>query len=248
MKVRSYQGGSDIRLLQDFNAAAIAVTGGCGYLHPGDIPLRLFNGNKFYDPSEVLTIWEDSAGVAAWLMVQPGHKSFDAQVRPDLRESGLERDILLSAEEWTGDSMRRHQIESEALIADAFQADTIRANLLIELGWELDSQANYILNRARLVDIPEPRLPAGCRIRSAKGVEEAGALAGVHAASFGSAWTPELYRRVMESPGYAARPASRSHAAAKLASTRSPAGPLRSGWNCTPTAVPRRATAVNGLP
>ena len=27
-------------------------------------------------------------------------------------------------------------------------------------------------------------------------------MAGVHAASFGSEWTPELYRQVMESPGY----------------------------------------------
>ena len=54
--------------LQDFNAAAIAATDHCGYLHPGDIPHHLFNGNQKYDPAEVMTIWEDDQGVAAWLL------------------------------------------------------------------------------------------------------------------------------------------------------------------------------------
>jgi len=48
-------GDSDVALLQAFNATAIAETAGCGYVHPGDIPHRLFNGNKLFDPSEVLT-------------------------------------------------------------------------------------------------------------------------------------------------------------------------------------------------
>jgi ribosomal protein S18 acetylase RimI-like enzyme len=48
-----------------------------------------------------------------------------------------------------------------------------------------------------------PALPEGYSFRSARGVEDAAALAEVHKASFGVAWTPELYRQVMESPGYA---------------------------------------------
>ena len=82
---RTYSGEADLKLLQDFNAAAIAVTDHCGYLHPGDIPHHLYNGNRYYDPTEVMTIWEDDQGVAAWLLVGPGHKTYTAQVRPDLR-------------------------------------------------------------------------------------------------------------------------------------------------------------------
>jgi hypothetical protein len=73
------------KLLQDFNAAAIALTDHCGYLHPGDIPHHLSSGNRYYDPAEVMTIWDDDQGVAAWLLVGPRHKSYDAQVCPDLR-------------------------------------------------------------------------------------------------------------------------------------------------------------------
>lgn len=75
---RTYTGVADLKRLQDFNAAAIAITNHCGYLHPGDIPHHIYSGNKFYDPTEILSIWEDHQGVAAWLLVDPSHKSFDA--------------------------------------------------------------------------------------------------------------------------------------------------------------------------
>lgn len=59
----------DVALLQAFTGAAIAETGGCGHVHPGDIPHRLFNGNKAYRPEQVLSIWEDNGGVAGWALV-----------------------------------------------------------------------------------------------------------------------------------------------------------------------------------
>ena len=65
MKRRTYNGEADLKLLQDFNSAAIATTDHCGYLHPGDIPHHIYNGNKYYDPVELMTIWEDDYGVAA---------------------------------------------------------------------------------------------------------------------------------------------------------------------------------------
>lgn len=43
----------------------------------------------------------------------------------------------------------------------------------------------------------------GFSFRSARGMEEAAALTAVHNGAFGSIWTPELYRYVMQSPGYA---------------------------------------------
>lgn len=108
MKSRCYQRDSDVELLQVFNATAIATTDHCGYLHPGDIPHHLFSGNRYYDPAEVMTIWQDDQGVAAWLQVGPRHKSYDAQVCPDLRGNDLEREVLEYAEDRIVELMRQH--------------------------------------------------------------------------------------------------------------------------------------------
>jgi ribosomal protein S18 acetylase RimI-like enzyme len=204
MNRRHYQGDSDIVLLQAFNATAIAQSAGCGYVHPGDIPHRLFNGNKLFDPGEVLTIWEDEDGVAAYALVGLRHRGFDAQVRSDLRGLRFERQVLEYAEKRTLVLMRRHSIEGDRILSDAHRCDTTRVELLTELGWERVSEPPWVVNRAPLVDLPEPVLPEGYSIRAVRGLDEAAAVAEVHAASFDSTWTPELYRKVMQSPGYAA--------------------------------------------
>jgi mycothiol synthase len=203
MKRRTYTGEADLKLLQDFNAAAIAATDHCGYLHPGDIPHHIYNGNKYYDPAELMTIWEDDRGVAAWLLVGPRHKSYDAQVRPDQRGGDLEREVLEYADERTVELMHRYGITDDRIYGDAFRGDTARDELLTALGWEPDNELPYVLNRTRINSIDVPALPEGYSFRSVRGVEDAAALAEVHDAAFGVGWTPELYRQVIESPGYA---------------------------------------------
>ena len=203
MKKRSYVGEADLKLLQDFNAKAIAETDHCGYLHPGDIPHHIYNGNKYYDPAEVLTIWEDDRGLAAWLLVNVRFKGFDAQVRPDLRGGDLEREMLELAYERTSELVRQYGIECEYIHADAFRGDTARIRLLDELGWKLEDELPYVLNRTKISPVSVRDLPEGFSYRSAKGIEDAVALAEVHNAAFTPTnWTPELYRKVMESPGY----------------------------------------------
>lgn len=204
MKRRRYHGDSDVELLQAFNATAIAQSAGCGYVHPGDIPHRLFNGNKLFDPGEVLTIWEDEVGVAAWVLVGPRHQGFDAQVRSDLRGTQFERPVLDYAENRTLVLMRRHGIEGDRIFSEAHRCDTTRIELLTELGWVPDGKLPWVVNRAPLVELAEPVLPDGYLIRAVRGLDEAAAVSEVHAASFGSTWTPEMYRKVMQSPGYAA--------------------------------------------
>lgn len=204
MKRRSYQRESDLELLQSFNAKAIAETDCCGYLHPGDIPHHIYNGNRLYDPGEVMTIWEDDEGVAAWVLAQPRHKGYDAQVRPDLRRAEFEREILQYAQERTIALMRRHEIEGDRINDWAFRADTIRVDILAELGWVRDEEPPWSLNRITLADAGEPMIPDGYTIRAARGLDDAAQLADVHVASFGSKWTPDTYRTLMQTPGYAA--------------------------------------------
>ena len=203
MNMRRYQGETDVALLQTFNAEAIAKTDGCGYMHPGDIAHRLFNGNKLFDPADVLSIWEEGGSVIAWALASPRHAGYDAQVRPDRRDPGFERTVLEYAESETLRLMRRDGIEHSRLEGESFRRDTLRAGLLRDLGWSSDGEPPFVLNTATLVDLPEPQVPDGYTIRVVRGVEEAAALGEVHAASFGSTWTPETYRAVMQSPGYA---------------------------------------------
>ncbi len=200
---RTYTGAADLQLLQEFNAGSIAGTDHCGYLHPGDIPHHIYNGNKHYDPTEITTIWEDDQGIAAWLLLDLGHKSFDAQVRPDLRGNEFEQEVLKVAEDQTVELMRWYGIGGDCLYADAFQGDTARIELLLGLGWEADNEVPYVLNRTEIYSLSVPALPDGYSFQSASGIEDAAALAAVHNAAFaGANWTPELYRKVMKSPGY----------------------------------------------
>jgi len=203
MNRRSYKGASDLKLVQDFSAAAIAETDGCGYIHPGNIPHRLFNGNRYFDPAKVMTIWEDDAGVAAWLLVGPRHKSYDAQVRPDLRSNGFEKKVLEYADERTVELMQRHNIKGDRFYGDAYRCDTVRSNLLIDLGWELKERSFFIQNRIKLANLSRPVLPEGYTIRAARGIKDAAALAELKVAAFGSEWTADMVRYVIESPGYA---------------------------------------------
>jgi ribosomal protein S18 acetylase RimI-like enzyme len=201
---RGYEGANDLALLQAFNGAAIAETRGCGFIHPGDIAHRLFNGNKFFNPSELVTIWEDALGVAAWVLSSPRDAWFDAQVRPDRRTPDFELQILRHAENETVDLLHRHGIEKTAVEVEVYRCDELRSALLKELGWTRTDEEPYVLNRMRLDPIPDPQLPDGYSVRTVRGVEEAGPVSEVHASAFGSTWTPDLYRTVMEAPGYAA--------------------------------------------
>jgi ribosomal protein S18 acetylase RimI-like enzyme len=203
MQRRSYRGASDVERLQAFTAAAFAETDGCGFLHPGDLPHRLFSGNKLFEPAEVLTIWERGGEVAAWVLASPRHRGYDAQVRPDLRSPSFEREILEYAEAETLRLMAHHGYEGD-LAGWVYRGDTVREEVLSELGWAVSGDPPEVLNRRTLEGVEEAVVPDGYLIRAVQGLEDAGALAEVHAAAFGSTWTPESYGELMQTPGYAA--------------------------------------------
>jgi GNAT superfamily N-acetyltransferase len=124
-------------------------------------------------------------------------------MRPDLRGNDFEREVLEYAHDRVVDLMQQHDIASDCIYADAFRGDTARIEVLTALGWEPDNGLPYVLNRTEITSIAVPALPDGFTFQSAKGIDDAAALAEVHNAAFGPIWTPELYRKVMESPGYA---------------------------------------------
>lgn len=190
---RPYRDADDITRLQQYNAVQTARDA-CGWLHPGDIPHRLFNGGRRHNPADLMRLWEDDAGnIDGWAMLGPPNK-FDIQSHDPA--------VITEALMWVEVSLQSDKIEVE----EVWEGDAFRESIYRQHGFTPDlERLPYAVTFRSLDDLPPvPALPAGFSIRTAAGVHEAGALAAVHAASFGSKWTVEQYVYVMESPGYAA--------------------------------------------
>lgn len=207
MKRRAYREDADIARLQDFTARQIRDFGRVGSVHPGDIPHRIFNGLRREDPRELVYIWEsDSGEIIAWTLIDPRGAGIDPQVWWGMRSEApeFEAEVITWSEEILVEKLRERRSQATYIETDAFEEDTARTEMLRSLGWEAQDTEEIMLTRRSLGDLVPPQLPEGYRIRSVRGVDEAAAVAAVHSAGFGSKWTPELYRRVMESPGYSA--------------------------------------------
>lgn len=203
MMRRTYAGPEDIARLQSFTAQVIARGGRGGMMHPGDVVHRIFNGLRRDDPAALVHIWEEAGEVVGWVLLDPRGGGIDPQLDPALRTSypGWERAVHIWAEEVTVELIDREGYQHDRIETEAFVGDEERGEVLRRLGWVETGEALVFAAR-RLDDVPLAELPAGYRIRTARGAAEAAAIAELHAAGFGSSWTPELYRRVMESPGY----------------------------------------------
>jgi ribosomal protein S18 acetylase RimI-like enzyme len=192
MHPRQYNGADDLYRLQRFNAEQIARDV-CDWLQPGDIPHRLYSGLRRYNPSDHLRLWEDETGaVIGWVLTQPPN-TFSIQAARE--------DVITAALAWVEATLTAETIET-----DLSSGDDPRRAVLMRLGMvEAEGVAPYHLTRRSLLEpLPPAALPEGFSVRAAAGVHEADKLAEVHAASFGSDWTAEMYARLMQSPGYAA--------------------------------------------
>ena len=205
MKRRSLSGEADAYKLQEFTASAIGDQGRVGLMHPGDVVHRIYNGLRREDPGELIRIWEDEAGlILGWTLLDPRGAGFDPQISAAARSGfpDLEREINVWSEQRLRELMDARGSEAIRLETDAFADDQQRAALLEELGWAATDDELMWLSRRPLDHVEPPVLPEGYIVRTVRGVDEAAIVADVHAAGFGSSWTPELYRRVMTSPGY----------------------------------------------
>lgn len=205
MKRRAYTGPEDVVRLQRFTAEAIREFGRTGMLHPGDVPHHVFNGLRRDDPHELVHIWEDGDGkIVAWTLLDPRRAGCDPQVSPAARNTApdLEREVFEWSERELRKLMTARGSESPFIETDAYANDRERIGVLESTGWEAQDIEVLMLTRRPLDEIDDPELPAGFSIRTVRGVEEAGPVSELHGAGFGSSWTPELYCRVMESPGY----------------------------------------------
>lgn len=190
---RPYQDADDLIRLQRFNAEQFALGAG-GWLHPGDIPHRLFNTGRGYAADDLLRLWEDDAGeIVGWAIAIPRTGGFDVQSH--------RANVVHEALTWVETTLPNAQIETELPEGDSFWTAIFR-----ERGFAPDPKAlPYCVTACLLDDVPPvPTLPPGFSIRAAAGVHEAAALVAVHASAFNSKGTVEQYAHIMQSPGYAA--------------------------------------------
>lgn len=205
MKRRAFCGSVDAERLQAFAARCIKENGGVGMLHPGDVVHHIYNGLRRDDPAELVHLWEDESGeIRAWTLLDPRRAGHDPQIDISMRR--LDPEFETEVNTWSEEAllvlMNQHGTEATFIETDADEADVARISVLESLGWKAQDIEFLILTSRRLTELKPVELPDGFSVRTVRGVEEAGAVSELHAAGFGSSWTPELYARVMTSPGY----------------------------------------------
>jgi len=207
MKRRPFRRDDDTYLLQEFTATAIRDQGRVGLMHPGDVAHRLYNGLRGKDLTKLVHVWEDGDGtVLGWTLLDPRGAGFDPQISNEARRRfpDLEKEINAWSEQTLLSLLRLRGSDATHMETDAAVGDIPRLRVLAELGWSPQDDEVMWLSRRSLAHIERPVLPDGYAVRSVRGIEEAGRVAEVHAAGFGSSWTPGLYERLMTSPGYSA--------------------------------------------
>lgn len=200
---RSYGGADDLARMQDAVSRWYAELGDLIYPHPGDLPHRIYNGNRGrYPLDQIVRLWEREGDIVGMGLAYPNHTAFDAWLAPAQRGTNLEREIVKWCDVNTLRWMKSIGKEGDPIMGEVIAGDETRRATLQEIGY---TNEGHIMNMTQrtLDNIPQPQVPDGFTIRAAGGIHEADKLATVHSASFGSEWTPELYREaVMNKPGY----------------------------------------------
>ncbi len=201
---RMLQTDNDIIAMQRAIQQWIAEAGDRGYVHPGDIPHRIFNGLRRFDPKTLLQLWEDNNGLQGWGLVYPNWQVIEVFVAPEHRGKPLESMIFDWAETRLIEWMDKNNVEKRHIAIDVWSGDKYREALSAERDYTFKKDFLSITQRTLedVSDLPSVDLPVGFSIRHAEGLHEAQLLADVHSGSFDSEWTLDQYQRVMQSPGY----------------------------------------------
>lgn len=200
---RPYHDTHDLHKIQAATANWIASVGFCGYLHVGDLVLRLFNGMRRYDPREIVRLWEDTDGsLLGWGMIYPRWNSYDALLHPAHRGDDLEVQLLAWCEQTAFTWMRREGRFESPISLDVFVEDINRIMVLEQWGYRRGEQHHVIGLRSLDESIPDVSLPQGFTVRPIEGLHEVDKLIEAQNASFGWNWTLEDFLQVMQSPAY----------------------------------------------
>lgn len=190
---------TDLQAVQAALSTWIQMAGGEHYCHVGDVPHRIYNGQRgrYHAPS-LMSIWKDDGEIIAFSLHEARHKMWEAFLHPNCRGDDIEREVLQSAETAT---LALMPDDADAIKTGYFETDTARKNLLTAMGYEIGEVDLHYTQRPLSDGLPMKPLVDGFRFQEAT-LDAVRQLGDVHEGAFGTAWTNEEYRYVMTSPGY----------------------------------------------
>ena len=198
---RPYKNAEDLPRMQALTQQLNGLNDGVGLLHVGDIPHRIFNAGRWYQPQEIVYLWEENDQLVAWIIIFPRTGGFDVAIHPDYWER-LQGGFLAQSEQYQRQLEQKLSLEARSFGTDVLEMDVARIAWLEGCGYVRAAHVYTLNTRSLSGSMMMPELPEGYAIRCVTGDHEAGKLVEVHSGAFGSEWTEDLYRQVMHSPGY----------------------------------------------
>lgn len=183
---RRFVGRRDLAGLQALAARRTEALGIGASLHPGDVPHRIWNGNRRSRPEDVVAQWFEHDRLIGFALIWPKDQSFDFVVEPDVDAVTLAT-LLDAAIEIVRDEAR--------VEIDVSGDDPPLVALLEDRGFTRTG-IPYALTAQEIGDI-DPVDGGNLRLRTVT-LEDAARLAEVHASAFGSSWSESTYREHME--------------------------------------------------
>jgi mycothiol synthase len=191
--------------IMKFIGEGAAAADFCDWWHTGDMRHLFSNGLRGSSAEEtVFTVKNEDEELISILVTQfykPDMRALEVMIKPSLDQPTLRKELTLWAEGQLAKKAKTADYATNKLVCDFMDCDPHRLNVMTELGYELGDAFMNVMERP-LNDIPESVLPDGFTIRKVQGLEDAEALAIVHAGSFGSTWTAEAYQKVMTSSAF----------------------------------------------
>lgn len=195
---------ADLLLLQSALSFWIQVGGDCGYCHVGDIPERFYTAFPDDLPAAERThIWEDAQGIIIGFTLDLRFdNAFEVYTSPAYRGTDVERAMLKATMERTRRLLVITGSEETSVIIDVWDCDTVRMELLKQLGFDQYRVWGHLNERSLADPIPEPQLPDGFTIRAVT-LNDYEQIAAVRNASFGiDIRSKDYLDKVMHQPGY----------------------------------------------
>ncbi|MEM9951313.1 MAG: GNAT family N-acetyltransferase [Chloroflexota bacterium] len=193
----------DLSLLQEYVMLWRSQAPYGTYCHAGDIPHRLYNGNRgLLNLSEITRIYTLDDTIVAFLLAHPRQDFINVLINPDfIAQHDLLLPIINDGYQIL-DSNPLNKADTDRTIAiECFADDDALKQLLSRAGFS-EAEEVLVLTRHNLQHLADVQLPDGFSIRHTT-MQDAEQLALVHNDSFGSDWTANLYRNeVMLKPGY----------------------------------------------
>jgi ribosomal protein S18 acetylase RimI-like enzyme len=202
-RLRSYQ-PKDLPAVLAFVGECNARSGGCGYLHPGDIVHLMSNALRGRELDRHLHLYMDADdALGALAVIYPARDAaYDLIIHPDARGE-LERGLVEWCEGATAALLRAAKSDASSVSIDVTDCDRARRELLIERGYAPGTHVMHSTTRSLEGPIPPSILPEGFSIRNVAGEHEVDAVCTVHNGSFTPKWSHDEYLAVMRTPGFA---------------------------------------------